>query len=213
MANYDRYTVTLENPIGGGGNQAQVGFSTLTLGSYSLEFAMQLCVYFGALGSDGIICSGTKVTGIQWREHLAAGAVDVPFDAAMYVTASGVITGLGFGVPAMTDYGDTFGVGDPLPIGTSVNVAEFTGTLGRKGRGRHFIPFASKTACDSLGAFGNSKIADLTDIYNQLMLNMPPDGDIYDAGVGVAPASGTNGHPITSVVPRSIYSNLRTRRR
>lgn len=214
MANADRMTITLVNTDVGPANTAQVGFSAAAVG-WSAQKLAQVLGYFGALGSAGMIAVHTAVQAADQRAFGSAGNVPQAFPAAEYADLVTAASAVGISMPSMTDYGDTFGVGNLAPLGTSISVSEVTATPGRSGRGRHFVPFVSRNAVDTDGSYGNG-VTHL-DLINFFFEATNPDGsnnpDLEALLLVVAPASGVGTKLIIQFKPQPVFSNLESRRR
>lgn len=215
MANADRLIFTLQCADVSPSNYQQIGFALTTPAGASDVAQAQLAAYLGCLGSAGMIAQHVSISDISLRSFGSAGNTPQPFPSAAYADLITPVSGEGYGIPSLAAYGDTFGSGGLNPLGTSISVSEVTNTVGRSGRGRHFVPFTSQSCVLTDGSYGNAD-TNLA-LANLLMLGVDINGDpvagIEVLPVGVCPANAVGIKPIVRYKPQLVFSNLESRRR
>lgn len=205
-----RYRAIMSNAaLGGGSNTCDVSF-TIEGNNGNSYMAMLVCAYLGQ-AAQASMTSGSLIKGIEVRESGSAGSYAAPFDATSFSVIKGLLETAGQTVPAQSGYSvDLAQASSPsAPVGTSIVMSERTDSVGRKGIGRHYLPFTTSSAITNLGALNPATIAVLETAYRLCFI----DSVVSGAYAVVTPASITNPITITSVIPQPIPSNLRSRRR
>jgi len=209
----NQFRMSLTNSNEGGVlNVAQFGIETDS--SVTLSVAQQTAqiIAYVVAARGAFLASGTLITRMQYRAHGSGGFLDVPFPDTEYNDLEALNTPQ---LTPMHDYGDTvLGVSGGLaPVGTSVCMTEYTNVFGRKGRGRHFLPFVAKTKVDGAGLFDGTSAGIVQDAYNNYILNtVALFGTTTLLPVVLSTTSSTQ-LGITNVKAQPVLSNLRSRRR
>lgn len=205
-----RYRAVMYNPaLGGGSNTCDVSF-TVEGNNGNSYMAMLVAAYLGA-AAQASMTSGSGIKGIEVREAGSAGSYSAPFDAASYTVIQGILLAAGLAVPNQAAWSIDLaqGASPSAPIGTSIVMSERTTAVGRKGIGRHFLPFTTANAITSLGQVNPATIAALENAYRTCFL----DDTLAGTYTVVSPADLTGPLPIANIIPQPIPSNLRSRRR
>lgn len=199
-----RYTLTLVNSTVGSQNPAQVGFTFDNTESDASNAAA--CILYLASVSAQMMAAGSSVESISMRAAGSLGALDIPFPDPEYNNLRIALAGPNVSTTPMAAYGVAIGGGALAALGTSACITERTATLGRTGIGRHYLPFVTAAAITAGGLFASSNAANCALSYQAVF---------FDGGFDpvVTPGGLTAPKPITGVQPRTILSNLRTRRR
>jgi hypothetical protein len=156
----------------------------------------------------------TSITGCRAILRPSGTFSDLPFPAAEYQalrTSWGELTGL----PGMTAYSQVSitGGGQPSGRGDSVCVNTKAASGGRKGNGRHFLPFTDKGAIDGQGLINTALINLITRHYDEAFLGVHHFAETTLASVNPGVFSKLDGvlRPITIAKPSQIPSRLRSR--
>lgn len=214
-----RFVVQFSNSNVSSGNTQLLDFDTDPFGVIGLrystvpEITASILVYLATL--SGGFGAGTKVDQVLYRAAGSPGSVPVPFPGPEFVAIAAAATTAGYTVPAWTTYNTSSGSGVLAPLGTSISVSELTATVGRTGRGRHFLPFVTQGVISAGGTVGTGTIA-LTESAALDILMGQASGTV-PALIGipwvlVGPASPAS-KEITNVKCQPIFSNLESRRR
>jgi hypothetical protein len=216
----DHFVVEFANTAIPANNPQLVDFDCdLSIHSTSTdEVAARLYVYFARLAVANVIDHGTSIVGISYRAPGSAGGVPLSFPTARVTSFLNIVNAAPWNW-ATTDVG--FGTvlpgsGPLAPLGTSISVSERSATPGPTGRGRHFLPFITSQAVNPGGQVGSGQLADIKQAYGTCFLGLDSTG----AGGGpvtvnplITNAARTTDHPIVSVKPQPVFSNLESRRR
>lgn len=214
-----KYVVKLSNSNVSPANYQLIDFDTDPFAVVGLrysttsEISASILVYLATL--SGGMAAGTSFTEVLYRAAGSAGSVSLPFPAADYASIAAAATTAGYTVPAIAAYGTTFGSGILAPLGTSISVSELTLTVGRTGRGRHFLPFVSQGVISAGGTVGSGHIILTEGAADDILLGQA--SGTVPALIGIpwamcGPASPT-GKEIVNVKCQPIFSNLESRRR
>lgn len=208
MAYAGKLTVKVQNANVDASNYQLVNFD-FNADVADLDGCAAACIaYLASCGASDAIAGSSSIVGIESRAAGSAGAVSVPFPAAAYTAL------LGTGTPPPTfalAYPAGIGGGAMCPLGTSISVSEKTATVGRTGRGRHFLPYTSNDAINGGGTLLAAVQGLIETYYDQFMfgtaIGISPDPVVRAGGVY------SGGHPITVVKAQPVLSNLESRRR
>lgn len=210
MLAYHHFVVATQNDnAGGAANYNLVDFD-FAVGSPSVPFlASRIIGYVGGyLASYG--AAGSSIASISYRLSTIAGSVDVPFPTTAYAGLRDTFPGL----PDYTGYGEALGDGGLTPIGTSIQVREFTANVTRSGKGRHYLPFVGADFITASGQVNATAATEISNNYGILFLGQVDGGDSV---IAVDPIVYSRKfdlvQPVLSVSTSQTCSNLRTRRR
>lgn len=160
--------------------------------------------------------AGTFINRVQYRAAGSPGYVPRLFPTTEYAAVRTDVISAGYSVPAMASgYATSLGSGILAPLGTSISVSELTATVGRTGRGRHFLPFVSQGVISAGGTVGTGHIALVEGAFLDILLGEAVGtvpGLLGDAVCISGPASPA-AKLITGVKCQPIFSNLESRRR
>ena len=198
------------NPAGGAANTALVDFDfAMSSGLTIPELGARIIGYLAGYGAS-YGAGSCYLAGISWRLSTVAGSIDLPFPTTEYAALRTVFPGL----PNITSYLTSVGDGSLTPIGTSIQVREFTANPTRRGKGRHYLPFVGADFINSSGQLTGTAVAGVNDNYGALFLGQTIGGaSVAAAGVSVVSQADEAVRPIVSVATIATCSNLRTRRR
>lgn len=201
-----RVTAEFQTPALGAANPAFVGFTFNPVGGVTkAQMGAQVIMYFCWIG--GAMQASTSLIGIKTLEAGAPGAADLPFPTAEVAT----LAALAVGSQVPTTYASVeFSGSGAAPVGTSACVSERTATLGRAGRGRHFIPFLAADCIDSNGQISSVNAGGIDDQYfNWIQGDLPT----WDSAACVCPQDLSSPKTILLASCNRIPSQLKTRRK
>ena len=180
----------------------------------------QMCAYFA---SAAYVSAGgqMKLVEVTARTTGSPGAIPQTFPTAAYAAtlAAGVTDGVSLAGMATGFATQISAAGALCPLGTSISVTEKSNTVGRTGRGRHFLPFIGVNTVATDGTVKSTVRDQIRDYYNYCFLAVKPGA----GGAATAPIInlqpcvtnrfGLIANTIVEVKPQPVFSNLESRRR
>lgn len=213
--------VYLENDnMGGALNPSIVGFTYQKLVDGDTDsMQARIMAYFKLLVQTNIICTTkiARMTDEVGQVGPGGGSVDLsyPTDAAVALNPF-------LGTAIQLDYTafPLLGNSQNLTVrGSSINVNEFTANPGRKGQGRHYIPFLSQGELGFDGIMGPNTATFIERAYSALflgaddtILGKPVGNPITAENVGVRSGDNTF-YPIAGVKVNRSVTVLKSRRK
>lgn len=188
-------------------------------GTVAQNLAQILC-YFSTIGFT-VMGGTTRLVEANYRLQGSAGATSLPFPTTEFaaVLAAATTDGISPGGMATGFASQISGAGNLSPLGTSISVSEITATVGRTGRGRHFLPFVGVNNLTTGGQVSTSVINRIREAWIYFLTGLipssltPATAPVVNLDPIVTNATGSPTRLITLVRPQPIYSNLETRRR
>lgn len=211
-----KITAIITNGVTGPGNLAEIGFSFDTAESAE-QCGAQVALYLA--GMPGIFAPNTGLLALKRRNVGAAGSSFMAFPAAQFASERAKNTS--FFANPMTDYSTFIGNGATYaPQGTSICVTEGSATVGRRGSGRHFLPFTSQDVIEAFsGRVAVGPLQRVKDSYRKALGIEAMTGTVFASPVNSCITGREVGGvaapylPVTNVRPSSLCSNLSSRRR
>lgn len=211
-----RLTAKLISTNSGPLNYALVGFTFDPAGpvNSTTQLAMRVMAYLSAVGQN-MMEEQVLVDGIVETNAPVSGGTDIAFDPAVYATLITQAATAGITIRPQNAYGGSYlgrtggtssGRGDSLCVQTK------TTTPGRKGRGRHFLPFLARESIAPIGLISNTTRDYVEEAYGLFFLGrnaaIGPSGAVVLSKLPVG-----SFHPVTGVKVTVIPSRLRSRTR
>lgn len=215
-----RYVFRFENTASNTQNYQIVDADiTNATGTGAAQLA-QMCCYFASVGYQ-TAGGQMKLTEVTARTTGSPGAVPQVFPTAAYaaVLAAGVTDGVSLAGMASGFATQISAAGTLCPLGTSISVTEKSATVGRTGRGRHFLPFIGVNTVQTDGTVKSTVREAVKEFYNYLFLAVKPGAGgvatapIINLGPVVTNRFGLIGHAVVEVKAQPVFSNLESRRR
>lgn len=199
-----RVNAFLENSTLGSVNRAQVSFTFENVRSND-ENGAAVALYLASVGPQ-MFAAGTTLERLNLRFAGAPGGFDIGFPTAAFAAMQAAVASPNVFSGSMTSYGVTMGGGGLTPVGTSICMTERTNTLGRRGIGRHFLPFVTSLAVGADGELLPGNASNIEASWFDVIDYLPQRPVVTQANL-------TSPRNITIIEARPILSNLRTRRR
>lgn len=215
-----KYVFKFENTAVASSNYQIVDVDVNPAGGTVRQNHAQILAYFSTVGFT-TMGGVTRIAEVLYRPLGAAGAVALVFPTAEFAAVIAAATADGIGPAGMpTGYGSQISAaGNLAPLGTSISVSELTATVGRTGRGRHFLPFVGVNTMTGGGGLVAAQIDRIREAYLYFLQGIvsstlaPATSPVLNLSPLVTNAAGTPIHLITTVKPQPIFSNLASRRR
>jgi hypothetical protein len=215
MAVAVRYTAVLESSVSGPLNPALVDFTFNSPDAVTIPYMVARVIVYIATACANLSETDTYITGVNRQELPGGPVLGNAFPATEYAAClAAAVPGLAS--TAMTGWASTAlglsgatssGRGDSACINTRAPAA------GKHGRGRHFIPFLSRTAVGTDGLLDTGILTDVAQAYVDCFsggaaapFNVDMEPVVFSRTLGTT-------SPITTLNPQRIPSRLRSRTR
>lgn len=211
MADYLHFVAFTQNgTAGGAANQALIDFdfgmsSPLSVQEIAARIVAYVGGYFASIGAGG-----SSIAAMSYRLASVPGSILLDFPQDEYDALRATFPGL----PTYEGWGEAIGDGALTPIGTSIQVREFSTVPTRSGKGRHYLPFVGSDFINSNGQFSSSSASEIAATFGAFFLGQTYSGETLSVTTaGVYSAKDDVIRPINHVTVSTTCSNLRTRRR
>lgn len=215
-----KFVFKFENADVDASNYQICDFDVKHTGSSIAQAGAQMIAYFAAVGfatMGGVV----KLIEVTHRAVGAAGATVLPFPTAEYAGVLAAATTDVISPAGMpSGYATQISAAGPLcPLGTSISVSEISAFAGRRGRGRHFLPYTGRNVVTTGGQVTLATRNRIEQLYTYFLAGfisttgLPATAPVVGLTPVVTNAAGTPTHDIITVRAQPIFSNLESRRR